>query len=56
MKNIREKHEIKYNINYKFIILETKKVLTLQTHTSIWIKFVLKNEQNFGVEIYRFQW
>ena len=30
--------------------LETKKVLTLQTHTSIWIKIVLKNEQNFGVE------
>ena len=25
-------------------------MLTLQTHTSNWIKFVLKNEQNSGVE------
>ena len=35
---------------FDLLVLETQKVLTLQTHTSNWIKFVLKNEQNFGVE------
>ena len=34
----------------QFMLLETQKVLTLKTHTSNWIKFVFKNEQNFGVE------